>query len=552
MSRRTWLAGIGLILLSLCVLSGACASAGYLAYKGFLRKQESSVSQGAPLSDVKRADAGGTLRVLGGKPPTLDPAMVQDSTSAEYVVHLYSGLVALNAEQEIVPDLASEWELDPDGTTYTFHLKEEAQFADGSPITAQDIIYSIERACSPELGSPVAAPYLGDIMGTKAFMAGDTEEIAGLEIMGPHTLQIEIDAPKAYFLAKLTYPTAFVVDEEQITQEGKAWLEAPNGSGPFVLERHDDDEIILLRNENYYGEKPALQRVEYVMGEGMPIAMYENDMLDIVTVPPSEIERVSDPYNPLHNELVQSAELSLQYLGLNVTKPPFDDEKMRQAFIQAIDKQKLTDLVLRETGLPAEGILPPDMPGHDASLSGLNHDPQAARENLERSRYGNEEEMPQIVLTISGTSGHMPDTTRAIRHMISENLGLDIMVQQVEWAHFLDDLSAQRYQIFSSGWIADYPDPQNFLDVLFHSESSQNHTGYRNQRMDELLEAARVEEDAAARWELYREAERIVVREAPIIPLYHGVNYHLVKPHVRDFTAGAGLHPWLKDIRIED
>ncbi len=551
-SKRTWMVGIGSILLSLCVLSVACASTGYLAYKGFWSKERPASSQVVPLGDVRQADAGGTLRIFGGQPPTLDPAMVQDSTSAEYVVHLYSGLVALNQEQEIVPDLARKWELDAERTTYTFYLEEEAQFADGRPITAQDIVYSMERACNPRLASPVAEAYLGDIVGAKAFMSGGAERIAGLEIVDSHTLQIEIDAPKAYFLAKLAYPAAFVVDEEQITQEGTAWLQAPNGSGPFVLERHDEERIVLSRNENYYGQRPALKRVEYVMGGGMPITMYENDTLDIVTVPPSEVERVSDPYNPLHDELVQSAELSLQYLGLNVTKRPFDDVNVRQAFAQAIDKEKLAELVLRGTGTPAEGILPPAMPACDASLRGLDHDPQAARENLARSRYGTEEEMPEIVLTISGTSGHMPDTTRAVRHMISESLGLDIMVHQVDWPHFLDDLSVRRYQMFSSGWIADYPDPQNFLDILFHSKSSQNHTGYHNQRVDELLEAARVEDEATARWELYQEAERIIVREAPIIPLNHGVNYHLVKPYVRGFTAGAGLRPWLKDIRIAE
>ncbi|MFP3895382.1 MAG: peptide ABC transporter substrate-binding protein [Anaerolineales bacterium] len=552
MSRHTWLGGIGLILLSLCVLSGACVAAGYLAYRGFWVGDSSPIPQVVPPGKVQREDTGGTLRVLGGQPPTLDPAMVQDSTSAEYVVHLYSGLVALNEKREIVPDLAREWEFDHDDTTYTFHLEEAIQFADGTPITAQDIVYSIERACDPRLGSPVAEAYLGDIVGARAFMDGEAERIAGLEILDSHTLQIDIAAPKAYFLAKLTYPTAFVVDEEQITQEGTAWLEAPNGSGPFVLERHDEDEIILLRNERYYGKKPALQRVEYVMGEGMPITMYENDMLDIVNVPPFEIERVSDPYNPLHDELVQSTELSLQYLGLNVNRPPFDDVKVRQAFAQAIDKEKLAGLVLKGTGTRAEGILPPGMPAHKAPLRDWAHDSQAARENLERSSYGTEEEMPEIVLAISGTSGHMPDTTRAIRHMLSESLDLDIMVQQVDWEHFLDDLSVQRYQMFSSGWIADYPDPQNFLDILFHSKSSQNHTGYHNQRVDELLEAARVESDAAKRWELYREAERILVQEAPIVPLYHGMNHYLVKPNIKEFSAGAGLRPWLKDVRIED
>ena len=476
--------------------------------------------------------------------------MVQDSTSAEYVIHLFSGLVSLNADLEVVPDLASRWEISPDGRTFTFSLRSDATFQSGRAVTAQDVVYSLERACSPALASPVALAYLDDIVGVVEYARGQAEHIAGLQATDEHTLVMRIDAPKAYFLPKLTYPTALVVNRDQVEAEGSSWWRKPDGSGPFVLETLSDDSIVLVRNARYYGGPPALERVEFTLNGGLPITMYENDRLDIVAVDSSEIERILDPENPLYAEHRAMPELSVQYLGLNVDMPPFDDPAVRQAFAQAIDKDKLADLVLKGTASPARGILPPGMPGYDASYEGLPYDPVRARELLASSRYGAPGAMPEIALAISGTSGQMSPFIRAIISMIQENLGLEMTVEEVEWSDFLDDLNLRRYQIFSAGWIADYPDPQNFLDILFHSASAQNSTGYRNAQVDDLLAQARVESDHAVRMQLYRDAERIVISEAPCIPLTHGVAYVLVKPYVSGYQAPASLYPWLKDIAL--
>jgi len=459
--------------------------------------------------------------------------MVQDSTSAEYVVHLFSGLVSLNSDLKVVPDLADHWEISGDGRTYTFHLLPEATFQDGKPIAAEDFVYALTRACSPELGSPVALSYLSDIVGVSDYGAGRADHISGVKALSEHVLEIEIDAPKVYFLAKLTYPTAFVVDREQVEREGSAWSRAPNGSGP------------------YYGQRPALDRIEFNLSGGLPITMYENDRLDIVGIGAAEIERISDPANPLHVEHHIASELSVQYLGLNVNRPPFDDIRVRQAFAHAIDAHRIADLVRKGTALAAKGVLPPAMPDYDEALEGNRYDPERARALLVESRYGKQGTMPEIVLAVSGTSGHMPPVARAVLSMLEENLGIEARVEQVDWPHFLQDLNDQRYQMFSIGWIADYPDSQNFLDLLFHSQSSQNHTGYANAEVDRLLEQARVEIDPAKRTALYRQAERVIVGDAPWIPLTHGVTHTLVKPYVKGYHASASLYPWLKDIYLE-
>lgn len=498
--------------------------------------------------------AGGTLRLAGDLPPTLDPAMVQDNTSALYVVHLFSGLVRLNQDLEIVPDLATGWDMEDQGRTYVFHLNPEATFADGTSITAEDVVRSWERACSPELASPVAPNYLGDIVGVEAFARGQATRIEGLDIRDAYTLAVSIDAPKAYFLAKLTYPAALLVDVDDIGRQGERWMLDPNGSGPFVLDTITEDLIALERNSRYYGEGPLVDRVEFVVNGGLPITMYENDQLDIVSVWADELDRVMDPYNPLSEQLHVAPELSTEYLAMDVTRPPFDDVAVRQAVLKAIDRDKLATLVLNNSAVPGRGILPPGLvtAEPDPASEVMAFDPVEARRLLASSRYAAPGNMPAIVLSISGTSGYMPPLTEAVVAMLEENLGLVVTVEQIDWPDFLQDLNDRRYAFYSSGWIADYPDPQNFVDLLFYSQSSQNHTGYANPEVDALLEQARIEQDDERRAALYEQAELVILREAPWVPLTHGVAYTLVKPWVQGYGSGAGLYPWLKDIYLGD
>ncbi len=496
--------------------------------------------------------SGATLRLPGDLPPTLDPALVQDATSAEYVVHLFAGLVRLNAALDVVPDLAERWDLLEGGRVYVFHLKEEITFADGTPLTAEDVVYSLERACSPALGSPVAATYLGDIVGVEAYAQGLTEHISGLEVLGPHTVRIEIDAPKAYFLPKLSYPSALVVDRRQIEAQGEAWILQPNGSGPFVLEELSRERIILRRNERYHDGPPALERVIFELSGGLPITMYENDQLDIAWVGPDELDRVLDPYHPLSQDVRIASELSTEYLAMNVNQPPYDDLAVRQAISHAIDREKLAKLVLNGSAEAARGILPPVLATEEEALTEelMRYDPALARELLASSRYAQEGAMPPLVLNISGTSGYMGPVPQALLAMLEENLGLTFLVEQADWSDFLQDLNRNRYGMYISGWIADYPDPQNFLDMLFHSGSAQNHQGYANPEVDALLEQARTEPDEGQRAKLYQEAERLILADAPWVPLTHGVSYVLVKPWVQGYEPSDSLYPWLKEISI--
>lgn len=478
------------------------------------------------------ANPGGTLiMALGARDPqTLDPALVGDVTSAFVVRQIFSGLVRLSNRLEVEPDLAEAWELGPDGRTYTFRLRPEARFADGAPLTADDVRYSLERAADPRLAPALPArTYLGDIVGVREKIAGQAERITGIEVLDERTLSITIDAPKSYFLAKLAHPTSFVVDRRAVERGGARWTERPNGSGPFTIERWERDRLLVLaRNPAFYRQPARLDRVRMLIGAAAsnPQVLYEEGDIDITSVPPYALARVRDENNPLSRELLQAPQLSLFYIGMNVGMPPFDDPKVREAFTLLLDRRKIADLSLRGAAQPAAGVLPPGMPGHDPGLPVPAPDVARARALLAESRYGGVAGLPPIV-AYGGWSG-------TLRDVAERDLGLTIEVRDFEdFGAFLDALDANTLPMFSSGWIADYPDPENFLDVLFRSGSGENHFAYSNSEVDALLDQAAIEPDEARRLALYREAERRILADAPLIPLYHDVEYMLVKPYVR-------------------
>ncbi len=524
-------------------------------------QQAASAPTAAPSAAAQDSGAdaddrsGGIFRRLWADPPTLDPHLTTDTTSAGVVVELYSGLVSMNTDLQLVPDIAESWDVDESGTVYTFHLRDNAKFHDGKPITARDFKWSLERAVNPETASPVADTYLSDIIGVQEAIDGNTSEIEGVKVIDDRTLQITIDAPKAYFLAKLTYPTAYVLDRENVESGGRNWTENLNGSGPFKLEEYRIGErIILARNEHYYREAAELDSVTMNLAGGQAMAMYENDEIDITGVGLFDLDRVLDPNHELNSELIIAPpDFSVSYVGFNTSMPPFDDPKFRQALNHAVDKELIATEVLSELVEPAYGILPPGFPGYNENLVGLEYDPELARRLLEESMYADPSTRPRIEITVPGTGGTIGLDLEVIIEMWRQELGVEVEIQQVEWATYLQDLNQQRFQAYGGlGWEADYPDPQDFLDILFHTESSLNHGAYSNLELDAILEEARVEPDLERRVSLYHQAEEMIVNDAAWLPLwYAGERYVLIKPHIKNYRVTPMIIPKLKEIHIE-
>ena len=492
----------------------------------------------------------GALTLIDSGPTTIDPALSRDTTAASYVVEIFSGLVTLDTELKVVPDIAEKWDTGNDGKTYTFHLRHDVKFHNGKDVTAGDFKYSLERAADPATGSQTAASYLGDIVGIEDKLSGKATEVSGVKVLDDYTLQITIDSPKAYFLAKLVHPVAFVVDQENV-KSGKDWWRTPNGTGPFKLKEWKVDELLALeRNNLYYGIMPKLENVIFRLWAGVSMVMYETGEIDITSVSTQDIERVLDPANSLNKELITTPEFTLWYIGFNAARAPFDDAGVRQAFCQAVDKDKIIKLVLKDMGKRADGILPPGMPGYNAGLNGLAFDPEKAKDLIWQSKYGDISNLPSITFTTAGR-GEVSPVTEAVIDMWKQNLGVEVSIRQIEPEQYPYIISKEKDELFDIGWVADYPDPQNFLDILFHSKSKDNVGEYSNSEIDALLETAREEMDTATRLKMYQDIEQKLVDDAACLPLFFNVSYTLVKPYVKGFVAAPMPISWLRYVSIE-
>ena len=500
---------------------------------------------------------GGVFNTLWSDPPTIDPHLVTDGTSYGVVIEVFSGLVRLGSDpvNPFEPDLAESWSVLENGTVYEFKLRKDLKFSNGDPVTAQDFKWSFERAAHPDTASTVAEEFLGDIVGIKEIVEGTATTAEGIEVVDERTLRLTIDAPKAYFIAKLTYPTAFVLNKSNVESLGRKWTDKPVSTGPFNLKEYRIGQRIRLeRNNNYWGRLAYLDEVVFNLAGGVSMAMYENDEIDITSVGLADLERVQDPTEDINRDLVEvPPNFAVSYVGFNIKEPPFDDAAFRQALNHSVDKQLIADQVFSNLVKPAYGIIPPGFPGFSPDIDGLEFDPQLAKDLLAQSAYADPTKRPRIILTVPGTGGSPGLTTEVVADMWRQNLGIEIEIQQVEWATYIQDLHRGRLQAWSGlSWQADYPDPQTFIDVLFRSNSAINYGGYANDQVDEYVVSAQTEQDASKRVKFYNDAEQIVVSEAAWLPLWWGVDSKaLVKPWIKDYVFSSMTIPKFKNVWID-
>jgi oligopeptide transport system substrate-binding protein len=505
----------------------------------------------APTAIACRIGNGTTLNLANSGPITLDPALAADSTSDMYIVQLFSGLVRLDQNLQVAPDIASSWDTSSDGKTYTFHLRQDVKFDDGKPVTATDFKYSWERALSPTTGSSTAGTYLNDIVGASDVLSGRTTELSGVSILDDYTIQVTINAPKPYFLEKMAFPTAYVVDKADV-QSGSNWWLHPNGTGPFKLQQWESGQVLILqRNDNYYGEKAQLNQVVFRLTGENPMGLYQLGSIDVSPVSADYMGLVTDPNNPISDELQVFPELSLTYIGFNASEPPFDDANIRQAFSYAVDKERVISLSAQNIVSPAYGILPEGMTGYNANLEGLQFDPEKAKELIAASKYGNVSNLPPIVLTVAGVGGGISGMIGGIVEEWRRNLGVEVTVRQLEPEIFLSRMNQEKDQLFLTGWVADYPDPQDFLDLLFHTGAQNNIGNYSNPQLDSLLDQAAIEQNPSTRLQTYQAAEQMVVQDAAVLPLFFGRSYVVVEPYVKNYVLSPLGYPLLNKVSIQ-
>ncbi|MCP4361966.1 MAG: peptide ABC transporter substrate-binding protein [Chloroflexi bacterium] len=492
-------------------------------------------------SEVERQNA---IFLNGGQPRTLDPALTHGGPDSA-LGHIFSGLVTLDQQMQVQPELAAGWTVSDDGLTYTFYLRKNALFHNGRPLAAQDIIYSWERAADPATGSDTAQTYLGDIAGIQEKLSGQIDHISGLRALDEYTLEVTLREPVVYFLQKMAYPVAFVVDQDNVADPD--WEHQPNGSGPFTLQTWRDDDLMLLaRFADYYLETAAVEHVVINLGPSISLGDYEQGEIDMVGIGGANLERARDPNSRFYDELHTAVAMCTSTIGLNNQLPPFDDVRVRRAFNYALDKELLIETFSDGNALPAVGSLPPGMPGFTVNPErGYPYNPEKARQLLAEAGYSDMSQFPILTYSTQGY-GDVGDFVTAVATMWQENLGITILPDVIDPFLFYDELYAGNVgHIYQSGWCADYPDPQNFLDVLYHSRSRQNIGGYANPNLDTLLEQARVERDIPTRMKMYQTIEDMVAADAPVVFLSHSLRSVLVSPQLQNYVLTPfGVRQW--------
>ncbi len=493
-------------------------------------------------------DAKGALRLPGTDPVTLDPHIAGDATSAEYIVEIFGGLVTLSPKLDIEMDLAEKVDISPDGKQYTFTLRPDAVFHSGRKVTATDVKYSIERASSKELSSPMAIAYLGDIIGVREHFAGLAKDVKGVEVIDDRHVRFTIDAAKPYFLAKLTYPTAFVVDERQIKSNPRNWSRKPNGTGPYrLMEWRLGERIVLEANAKFHLGTPKLKEVNYLLSGGSALTRFENNELDVANISVNDIDRARDTKSDLNKVYKAWPRFEIAYIAFNTSRPPFDDVAVRRAMGMAIDRKRVAEITFKNMLQPATGILMPQMPGYTPEDKTLKYNLDAAKAELAKSKYAGK--MPSIEITEVGAGAEAGIDTQAFLELWKQ-IGLTISIRQTDFATFLADQDAGRLQAFNAGWIMDYPDPEDILDVKFHSTSPLNDVGYKNAEVDKLLDAARVEANANRRLDLYRQVEKKILDDAAWLPLYFSQSHVVVKDSVKNWFEPPMVVPLLRFIEL--
>ncbi|MCB0193635.1 MAG: AAA family ATPase [Anaerolineae bacterium] len=511
------------------------------AYRdGFALWQQANAAQ-TPLAPAPHA-----LRTCWSTPYTLDPALVTDSESGTVIAHLFSGLVSLNPELDVVPELAHSWEILAGGSEYLFHLHDAIRWSDGTPLTADDFVYSWLRVLDPALEA-FNATHFFDIKGAQAFHAGETtSEAVGIQAVDATTLRITLKNPVSYFPQLLTHPGFSPVPRHVIESHGDKWtsLDTIVTCGPFRLTSWKPNKLMtLLHYDDYRGAFTGnLTEVELHLNATTPedmLARYEAGEFDVLNLWAFTQRRHIQQHYP--DEFFSVPKLKVHFLCFNTRQSPFDDPRVRRALAMALDREMLTRVVFAEDRLPATGgFVPPGMPGHTPNLA-LPFDPDQARRLLAEAGFPQGRGFPATELSTKRLWG---TPAEHLRQSWQQHLNIDVQWRKVEFDTLLDQIKLDPPAIYNIGWSADYPDPDNMLRVGI--QGRWHHPTYAK-----LISEAKHLPDHTERLKLYRQAEQLLIEEAVVIPLFYSQGHILIKPWVKRFPNSATHQHFWKDVVIE-
>ncbi len=484
------------------------------------------------------------FRVAILEPPTLDPSICVDTTSGEYISMIFSGLVEIGAGWEIIPDVAQRWEISEDGRRYVFHLRDDVTWSDGTQVTAKDFVYSWIRSLDPATEASIGKVYnLYDIKNARAYHKGEISkpDQVGVRAIDRLTLDVELERAASYFLQMLI--TAYPVPGHVVEAHGDAWTDVEHivTNGAFQLDSYEPGESIsLVRDQTYHkGSSGNLERAEVTLIESRDsleqFELYERNSVDIAYLN----EKTYHTRHRFAEEYLSEPGQGLHFVGFDTSRPPFDDLRVRRAFVMAVDRETLADEILDGFNVPASGgFVPPTIPGHSPGIS-LPYDPTQARQLMTKAGYPDGQGFPTFEIGWDRPSMVEPFVAQWL-----VNLNVEVTIEITDWENVL-----RKYPLrnaYFNGWNADYPDPDNFLRVGVQYLIPH----WRNDEYDQLLEEAQRTLDQSERIRVYQKADKILIEEAAVMPITYMRRHKLCKPWVKLPARGIVNYP-LKDIILE-
>ena len=513
-------------------------------------------------SAVQSGNRDGILhRGMGYEVGSLDPQLAANIGEMDVASALFEGLVDEDpADLHPVPGVAARWEISPDRLTYTFYLRPEAKWSDGSPVTAADFVGSWRRILTPSLGAGNAS-LLFLLEGAEAYhrgLAADFSQV-GATALDAHTLRVRLEHPAPYFLNLLAHPAWMPVSLRAITAAGAAadrgnpWARPGSlvGDGPFALKTWEPNRRIVVEKSPAYWDaaRVRLQAIDFYPIESRDTEerSFRAGQLHITYALPFG---KADSYRRSHPELLrEDPYLDTYFFRLNVRRAPFGDARVRRALAQGIDRAAIVSRILRGGQRAATALTPPGLPGYTPP-AGFAVDVAAARQLLADAGYPGGRGLPPIEL-LYNNSENLRLVAEAVQEMWRRDLGVDVHLASQEFKVVLSERRAGNYQMVLSDWVGDYPDPATFLEV-WRGDSGSNQTGWSSAAYDGLLFAAARTADPAERAGLLRKAETLLLEAAPVIPLYYNTHVFLLQPSVRGWLPNLLDHHPYKQVWLED
>jgi oligopeptide transport system substrate-binding protein len=492
-----------------------------------------------------------TLRLVSSEPESIDPAFFTDF-SAEIIDQLFSGLVELTPELDIVPDVARSWQVLDGGRRYLFNLRQDVTWSDGLPVTAVDFEYAWKRALDPATRAHVVEPLYG-IKGARAYHLGETGDAStvGVRAIDDWTLEVQAEQPAGHFLNILNYPSTKPVPRHIVTTYGEAWTAVGKivSNGPFQLVAWKPGQSIeLKRSTNYHGRFTGnVERIISMFDSESKTSAtrYHDSQVDIVRLNLQSAAVIQELTQKYPAEYFSVPRFVTIYLSFDHRRPPFNDRRVRQALAHAIDLETLADVAYGGQVDPARGgFVPPGMPGHTAGIAHA-YDPDKARRLLAEAGFPDGNDFPVKECLLLRGEPLIPASY--LREQLLEELGIEIGFRPLPHDERLRLLQTNQPQMQIEGWAADFPDPYTFLGPSFLTLGY----GWKDAAFEQLIEEASGMMDQKQRIRLYRQADRILIEQAVIVPLIYDRYRHMLKPWVRRYpVSGMSDFHW-KDVIID-